>query len=363
MWRVLARLGIPGNLIIIISSFHSDMTASIRVRGDLLVLIRVENGLRLGFTMAPVLFNLNTCVVFERWRGMIADDGELGIPLIQFRRERLFNTKLAEHRRIRLTECEFADDSTLLAVMHAGAGKALSSFRDVVCAFGLSVNLSKTKYMAWRLGLVLWMPTIPLWMVLLKTLMPFTISVAMFCQTPGARLMCLGELLLHRVRSVRCGSRFSTVINSASPLRIVCGVTVLAVLLYGSESWTVEQRDVRRLESFHLQCVCSILKVNHGRQIEEHISFLKVRKMWGDVEEVADKVRVRRLRWLGHVSRMQDRIPRQLLYGALRSKRPPHGPCKLWKDSAKCDLMAVGVPLEQLGDIMPASSVRGYTYA
>ena len=98
--------------------------------------------------------------------------------------------------------------------------------------------------------------------------------------------------------------------------RIVYGVTVLAVLLYGSESWTVRQRDVRRLKSFHLQCVRSILKINCGQQIQEHISSLQVRRMWGDIEEIADKVRVRRLRWLGHASRLQDRIPRQLLYGA-----------------------------------------------
>ena len=129
-------------------------------------------------------------------------------------------------------------------------------------------------------------------------------------------------------------------------------MTVLAVLLYGSESWTVRQRDVRRLESFHLQCVRSILKVNRGWQIEEHISSLQMCKMWGDMKEIADKVKVCQLRWLGHVSRMQDRIPRQLLYGSLPSKRPPHGPHKRWKDSAKCDLMAVGVPLEQLGDIV-----------
>ena len=69
--------------------------------------------------------------------------------------------------------------------------------------------------------------------------------------------------------------------------RIVYGVTVLAVLLYGSENWTIRQRDVRRLESFHLQCVRSILKISRGRQIEEHIFSLQVRRMWGDMEETA----------------------------------------------------------------------------
>ena len=66
------------------------------------------------------------CAVFERWRGITADDGELGIPLVQFRRGRLFNTRLAELCRIRLTECQFADDSALLAVTHASAERALS---------------------------------------------------------------------------------------------------------------------------------------------------------------------------------------------------------------------------------------------
>ena len=61
------------------------------------------------------------------------------------------------------------------------------------------------------------------------------------------------------------------------------------------ESWTVRQRDVRQLESFHLQqCVSSILKGDRGRKLEERISSLRVRRMSAYLEEVADKTKVRK---------------------------------------------------------------------
>ena len=43
------------------------MKAVIRLEGTSLEEISVENGLRQGCCMAPVLFNLYTCLVVERW--------------------------------------------------------------------------------------------------------------------------------------------------------------------------------------------------------------------------------------------------------------------------------------------------------
>ena len=43
-----------------IRSFHNEMNTSIRLDGELLEEIGVENSLREGCCMAPVLFNLYT---------------------------------------------------------------------------------------------------------------------------------------------------------------------------------------------------------------------------------------------------------------------------------------------------------------
>ncbi|XP_022797664.1 craniofacial development protein 2-like [Stylophora pistillata] len=59
-------------------------------------------------------------------------------------------------------------------------------------------------------------------------------------------------------------------------------------------------------------------------------------------------IRQRRLRWLGHVYRMEDgRIPKDLLYGELESGSRPIGRPKLrFKDVCKRDMLATGLPTD-----------------
>ena len=56
-------------------------------------------------------------------------------------------------------------------------------------------------------------------------------------------------------------------------------------------------------------------------------------------EALEDVVIARRLRWLGHVARMQeDRIPKRLLFGWLSHPRPMHGCTLRWRDRVRKDL-------------------------
>ena len=50
-----------------------------------------------------------------------------------------------------------------------------------------------------------------------------------------------------------------------------------------------------------------------------------------------------RLRWLGHVGRMEaDRLPKQILFGELLSARPFYGPKLRWRDVVLRDLWIIG---------------------
>ena len=80
LWLVLAKAGIPDKLIAIIRGFHEGMTASLRLAGGSSDTqpISVENGLRQGCCMAPVLFNIFMWAVIECWRQRVKSiDGVL----------------------------------------------------------------------------------------------------------------------------------------------------------------------------------------------------------------------------------------------------------------------------------------------
>ena len=56
-------------------------------------------------------------------------------------------------------------------------------------------------------------------------------------------------------------------------------------------------------------------------------------------ESLEDFVASRRLRWLGHVARMEDdRLPKKILFGWLPQKRPAHGAKMRWRDKVRKDL-------------------------
>ena len=71
--------------------------------------------------------------------------------------------------------------------------------------------------------------------------------------------------------------------------RSIYRASVLSVLLYSGECWTLMRRHLKKLDSFHHRCICSVLGITNGQQWEEHVSSEKVRERWGDSETIAAK--------------------------------------------------------------------------
>ena len=95
---------------------------------------------------------------------------------------------------------------------------------------------------------------------------------------------------------------------------------VLSTLLYSSESWTLYTRKERRLNKFHLRCLRRIL----GISWQDHIPNTEVLARAGSLSMYALLTK-RRLRWLGHVTRMHDgRLPKDILNGELATGSMVH---------------------------------------
>ena len=114
---------------------------------------------------------------------------------------------------------------------------------------------------------------------------------------------------------------------------------VLYTLLYGAEYWSLTERDEARLDAFDMRCQRKILQITWLQHKTNHY----VRSLTKQ-PQLTNIIRNRRLKWFGHVLRMDPgRIPRTLyLWDPTHGKRKRGRPRTMWKDVIQRDLKTLG---------------------
>ena len=109
--------------------------------------------------------------------------------------------------------------------------------------------------------------------------------------------------------------------------------TVLSTVLYGAESWTCTPSEYAKLNAFNTRRLRSLV----GRKSTE-IHNKDLYKMT-DMPSLENMVRKYRLRWAGHVRRMDDyRLPKKMLFGrVVEGKQRSERPVLDWMDCMKND--------------------------
>jgi hypothetical protein len=113
------------------------------------------------------------------------------------------------------------------------------------------------------------------------------------------------------------GSLAKTVFQSpsVSPLakREAYIATVLSVLLYGCEGWSMSTSLWCRLRRFHNRCAMSMCRVTRWHIREYGITTASIQKVL-KLRSIETYVCRRQLQWAGHLARMgPDRLPRRML--------------------------------------------------
>ena len=104
---------------------------------------------------------------------------------------------------------------------------------------------------------------------------------------------------------------------------------VHTTLLYGAETWT-------------------IVGISRHQQWDDRVTPLTLAKTLRIDLGSGDIIRERRLRWLGHIGRMDDdHLPKCTLVGELSATRPLHGPRKHWQDVVVDDLHRIHPPVPE----------------
>ena len=116
------------------------------------------------------------------------------------------------------------------------------------------------------------------------------------------------------------------------------------MVLYGCETWSPTLREGRRLRVFENRALRKVFGLKRDEVTGEWRKLHN--EELNDLYSLPNIVRVvksRRMRWAGHVARMEeDRGVQRVLVGRPEGKRPSGRPKRRWEDNIKMDLQEVG---------------------
>ena len=272
------------------------MTAQIKLNGILLEPISVDNGLRQGCCMAPVLFNLYACFVMERWSTRVQDPS-VGVMINYKYDKKLFRRNTSNSTEMLLTDCQYADDAALLSTTRLGAMRVVTEHMKTSQDFGLSLSIPKTKVMAAGRE------------VCSKDCSPIhtehgDIKYVRDFTYLGSTIEASGKSDLEVDCRIAKASKTLGALRKAVfedknlttlTKRKVYDACVLSTLLYSSESRSHFKKHLQELKSFHNRCLQSCLGISITTKWKNHISNETTRQRWGDPDTINIKLIRRRM--------------------------------------------------------------------
>ena len=371
LWWALRKLGVEEWLIKTVQAMYTNPMSSVRVNSQYSPWFNVQVGVHQGSVLSPLLF----VIVMEAlsrefytscpWELLYADDLVLVAESLQELLERfdIWKTNM-ESKGLRVN----TGKTKILRSAH-NAPKPInpSAYPCGVCGKGVGSNSIKCSFCG------LWVhkrctgikgalrphdfkckkckgenatPTTP------AELAPVVIEgetievVKSFCYLGdfiGERGGCF-DATTARIRSAWKKFRELLPILTCRGISLVTrghvySACVRSVMLYASETWPVTRDDITRLERNDMMMIRWICSAKLTDRIPSNE--LRGRLHLSGVE---DMLRWGRLRWFGHLQRMDDETwPKKILDFAIDGRNPRGRPRKSWMDCIRSDMKSLGL--------------------
>ena len=339
LFQILEKVGCPPKLLALTQAFHINTKARVKFEGELSDSFEYEAGVKQGCVLAPTLFGIFLSTLLH---SAFINSTE-GVELHTRTDGKLFNLArlraVTKRRSVLIRELLFADDAAIVTHSDIELQSLVSKFSKACDEFGLKISIKKTVVLAQGAP----PPTILIHGAPLQCVDSFCYLGCSVMNTHGLEK----ELSTRIGKAASMFGRLSKRVWTNSHLSLstkfnVYRACICSVLLYGSETWPSYRRHEKKLNTFHMRCLRKILGLTWQDKVPyaEIITRSKQPTMYA-------LLKIRRLRWLGHVVRMQDhRIPKIILFGQLAEGKRPVGRPKLrFADVVKRDMKDLKIPL------------------
>ena len=341
LFKILPKIGCPPKLQSLIESFHINMKGTVQFNGSSSEPFDIRSGVKQGCVLAPTLFGIFFAVLLKHAFGTATE----GVYLRTRSDGRLFNlARLRAKTKVRealIRDMLFADDAAVTTHTQQELQSLMDRFSRACNDFGLTISLKKTNVLGQDTAAppIITIDDYELDVVRQFTYLGSTITDNLSLDTEIDKRIGKAATTLARL-TTRVWTNPKLTVKTKMAVYNAC---VISTLLYGSETWTTYARQERRLNTFHLRSIRRILGISWQDRVPntEVLSSAHLPSMY-------TLLRQRRLRWLGHVHRMEDgRIPKDILYGELATGRRSIGcPHLRFKDVCKRDMRALGIDTE-----------------
>ena len=291
MFVILLAYGIPSKVVAALKSLYHETQAFVRTSDGDRDFFDITTGVLQGDTAAPYLF----IIVLDYALRIAFHNPKLGFE-VQPR-------KSSRHPAIHVTDLDFADDLAVVSEDAQHAQDLLRALEDAAAEVGLLINCKKTKVLACG-------KTPPLNTYTLRD---------------GSLIGCVSDfkylgswirtsdrdISVRKALATKACKNLSSVwkspLSTEHRLRLFRAM-VEPVLLYGCETWTVNQEMLDRLNG----CYTRLLRIAHNIDWTAHArnSFLYGN---GAIPPLADTIAKRTLRFAGHAFRAKDQLVSDIL--------------------------------------------------
>ena len=312
LWKAVEFFGYPSKLIRLLQALYNQSQSAVRVNGELTEWFKTAIGVRHGCVISPQLFN----ILLEPVMLMALDDARIGACI---QGEQINNLR-------------FADDIVLIAETPEELQTLVNRVYESSSDYGLKINIAKTEVQVISKG---------------KCELSITINNSRLKQVED--FVYLGGTIADngsstndiKTRIRKAGAAFQRLnsiwtsknINNHTKMQLY-QTLILSILLYGAESWTMKKDDKNRLHVFEMTCLRRILGVTRLDKIRN----TKIKESLNLDQDVLNRIVVKRLKYFGHINRMQNtRYPKKAMEGNVIGHRPRGRPPKRWLDCISQD--------------------------